>query len=289
MTAPGHGCCDLHVHSTRSDGTVPPRDVVRLAAEARLDAVALTDHDTFDGVAEACAEGERRGIRVVPGVELSLPHEGTCHVIALAVDPAHPRIAALAERLRSGRDPRNHEIVRRLNALGIDVTYEEVAREAGGDVVARPHFARVLVKRGRVREPQEAFDLWLGKGRPAYVDRDRVGLADVVGAAREAGGVTILCHPGTLGFRSDAEYFAWLSDARAAGLDAMEVRTGSTTGSDGARWEKLADRAGLLPSGGSDFHGENRPGVKIGSGRGRLRVPTAWLDALDARRASRTP
>lgn len=285
MTA--SGSCDLHVHSTRSDGTVPPRDVARLAAEARLDAFALTDHDTFDGIAEAADEGARRGIRVVPGVELSVPHEATCHVIALGVDPAHPSIAAVADRLRGGRGARNREIVARLRALGLDVTLEEVAREAGGDVVARPHFARVLVKRGFVRTPQEAFDRWLAKGREAYVDRDRVGLAETCAAARAAGGAAILCHPGTLGLPDDASFLAWLTAARAEGLDAMEVRTGTTSPAEETRWRSLADRAGLLPSGGSDFHGENRPGVKIGSGRGRLRVPTAWLDALLALAASR--
>jgi hypothetical protein len=281
------GRCDLHVHSTASDGTVPPREVARRAAEARLDAFALTDHDTFDGVAEAMEEGARRGVRVVPGVELSVPHEATCHVIALGVDPAHPAIRGVADRLRHGRGARNLAIVERLREQGIDVTLEEVAREAGGDVVARPHFARVLVKRGVVRTPQEAFDIWLGKGRPAYVDRDRVGLAETCAAARAAGGVSVLCHPGTLALSDDEAYAAWLAGARAAGLDAMEVRTGTTSAPEERRWEELADRAGLLPSGGSDFHGENRPGVRVGSGRGRLRVPTAWLEALLARAAAR--
>ena len=274
------GFCDLHVHSTRSDGTVPPREIARLAAEARLDAFALTDHDTLDGIAEAKEEGARRGIRVVPGVELSVPHEGTCHVIALGVDPAHPAIVAVAARLRAGREGRNREIVERLRGLGMDVTYEEVAREAHGEVVARPHFARVLVKRGFVRAPQEAFERFLGKGRPAYVDRDRVGLDETCAAAHASGGAAILCHPGTLGFPDDAAYAAWLAAAKSQGLDGMEVRGGTTSKQEEKRWRRLADAAGLLPSGGSDFHGENRPGVRIGSGRGRLRVPTEWLEAL---------
>lgn len=287
--APGapSGFCDLHVHSDRSDGTVPPAEVVRLAKEARLDAVALTDHDTFDGVDDAAAAAAKLGIRFIPGVELSLPHEATLHLIVLGGDPRNPALRAVADGLRDGRGPRNEEIVRRLNELGVAITMDDVRREAAGDVVARPHIARALVRRGHVREPQEAFERWLGKGRPAYADRARPTLADAVAAARSAGAATVVCHPTTLGFREDAPLVEHLAGLRAAGVDGIEVRTGRTTESEERRWEEIAAHAGLLPSGGSDFHGENRPDLKIGRGRGRLRVPTAWLDALLARAASR--
>lgn len=289
MTAPtASGRCDLHTHSTCSDGTVPPREVVRLAKEARLDAVALTDHDTFDGVAEASDEGAKRGIRVIPGVELSLPHEGTFHLIALGVDPSSAGIRGVADRLREGRGPRNQEIIRRLREAGFDVTIEEVEREAQGAVVARPHFARVLVKRGFVTSFHEAFDRWLGKGRPCYADRARVTLAEAVSAAHAAGGATVVCHPYTLGLADDAAFVAFLKECGAAGVDAVEVRTGAGTASDERRWEAVAGAAGLLPSGGSDFHGENRPDLKIGSGRGRLHVPVEWLEALLERARARS-
>lgn len=288
--------CDLHLHSTCSDGTVPPAEVVRLAKEARLDAMALTDHDTFDGMAEASAAALRWGIRLVPGVELSLPFgggpgepaNGTFHLIALGVDPANPAIAAVARTLRDGRGPRNAEIVARLRAAGIDVTLADVEREARGGVVARPHIARALVNRGAARSMQDAFDVWLAKGRPAYVERDRADLATVVAAARAAGGATVVCHPHTLGFGADdAALAAFLARCRADGVDALEVRTGRSTRADDRRWESVAARAGLLPSGGSDFHGDNKPGIRVGSGRGRLRVPLAWLEALLARAARR--
>lgn len=292
--ASGH--CDLHVHSDRSDGSVPPAEVVRLAKEARLDAVALTDHDTLDGVAEAADAAARSGIRLVPGVELSIPFGGapgepslgTFHLIALAVDPAHPAILGVATKLREGRGPRNARIVELLRAAGVDVTLEEVEREAAGDVVARPHVARVLLKKGVVRTFQEAFDRWLGKGRPAYVDRVRVTVREAVDAARAAGGATVVCHPHTLGFGDDdAGLVAFLTSCREAGVDALEVRTGRTAPPDERRMQAVAERAGLLPSGGSDFHGEAKPDLRIGSGRGRLRVPTAWLEALLARAAAR--
>jgi len=276
--------CDLHVHSTCSDGTVAPAEVVRRGREARLAAMALTDHDTFDGVPEALEAGRKHGIRVVPGIELSLPHQATFHMIGLAVDPGNARILAVAAALREGRGPRNLEIVGKLRALGVDVTIEEVAAEAGGDVVARPHFARVLVKRRVFGSLQEAFDRFLKKGAPAYAERTRVDLSEAVAAIRDAGGASVVCHPFTLGHGDDdAATLAELRALAAAGVDAVEVRCGRSTPSDIARWEGLARDAGLLPSGGSDFHGDNKPDLKIGRGRGRLRVPLEWLEALEDR------
>ncbi len=276
--------CDLHVHSTKSDGTVAPAEVVRRGREARLAAIALTDHDTFDGVPEALEAGRKHGIRVVPGIELSLPHQATFHMIGLSVDPGNSRILAVAAALRGGRVPRNLEIVGKLRALGVDLTIEEVAAEAGGDVVARPHFARVLVKRRVVGSLQEAFDRFLKKGAPAYAERTRVDLPEAVAAIRDAGGASVVCHPFTLGYGDDdAATLAELRALAAAGVDAVEVRCGRSTPSDIARWEGLAKDAGLLPSGGSDFHGDNKPDLKIGRGRGRLRVPLEWLEALEDR------
>jgi 3',5'-nucleoside bisphosphate phosphatase len=280
--------CDLHVHSTCSDGTVAPAEVVRRARDARLAAVALTDHDTFDGVAEALDAGRRHGIRVVAGIELSLPHRATFHMIGLAVDPANARIGRVAASLREGRGPRNREIVEKLRALGVDISIEEVKAEAGGDVIARPHFARVLVKRRVVGSLQEAFDRFLKKGAPAYAERTRTDLAEAVAAIRDAGGASVVCHPFTLGHGDDdAATLAELRALAAAGVDAVEVRCGRSTPADVERWEGLARDAGLLPSGGSDFHGDNKPDLKIGRGRGRLRVPLEWLEALEARARAR--
>jgi 3',5'-nucleoside bisphosphate phosphatase len=279
--------CDLHVHSTCSDGTVAPAEVVRRGRDAGLVAMALTDHDTFDGVAEALAAGARLGIRVVPGIELSLPHEGTFHMIGLGVDPADAAIRAVADLLNEGRGPRNRQIVAKLVELGVDVTIEEVEAEAGGDVVARPHVARVLVKKGVVGSMQEAFDRYLKKGAAAYADRPRVELSHAIAAIRGAGGASVLCHPFSLGFDDDASTSAELRRLAEAGLDAVEVRCGSSTRGDAGRWESLAKDAGLLPSGGSDFHGDNKPDLRIGTGRGKLRVPLAWLEALEDRAASR--
>ncbi len=288
MTRPTARWCDLHVHSTCSDGTVRPAEVVRRARDAKLVAMALTDHDTFDGVAEAMEAGAALGVRVVPGIELSLPHAGTFHMIGLGVDPANAQIRAVAETLREGRGPRNRAIVERLCALGLAVTIEEVEAEAGGDVVARPHIARVLVKKGYVGSIVEAFERYLKKGAPAYADRPRVELRDAIAAVRAAGGASVLCHPSTLGIDDDEALLAELRRFALAGLDAVEVRCGRSTRADMARWEGLVQDVGLLPSGGSDFHGDNKPDLKVGTGRGKLRVPLEWLEALEERAKART-
>jgi predicted metal-dependent phosphoesterase TrpH len=261
--------------------------VVRRAKEARLDAMALTDHDTFAGVAEALDAGAKHGIRVVPGVELSLPHTGTFHLIGLAVDPSSPRLSAVADFLNGGRGGRNREIVAKLRALGVEITIEDVEAEAAGDVVARPHVARVLVTKRVVGSLQEAFDRYLKKGGPAYADRPRVELAEAVAAIREAGGASVVCHPYTLGFDDDDAIRAELTRLASEGVDAVEVRGGRSTPSEIARWEGLAKDAGLLPSGGSDFHGDNKPDLKIGTGRGKLRVPIEWLEAMEDRARNR--
>ncbi len=288
--------CDLHTHSTCSDGTASPAEVVRLAHSAGLAAMALTDHDTLLGTEAAQAEGARLGVRVVPGVELSLEHErGTFHLIGLGVDPACAAFRDVVATVRDGRPARNRRIVERLQELGIDIRLEEVLAEAQG-VVGRPHIAAVLVRKGVVRDPQAAFDAYLAKGAKAYADRVRVTLPQAVEGIRRAGGVSILCHPFTLGFGEmsshggHAEFLAFLGACRRAGMDAMEVRYGSYSAGQERYYEGVAEQIGLLPSGGSDFHGDMKPHLAVGVGKGSLRVPLAWLDALQARaRANALP
>ncbi len=288
--------CDLHTHSLASDGTETPTEVVRLARRAGLAAVALTDHDTFAGIEEALDAGRKQGIRVIVGAELSLPHDtGSFHLIALGVDPENAEIRDVADRLCDARGPRNRGIVAKLRASGVDITIEEVEAEAGGadQVVARPHIASLLMKKRVVATFQEAFDRYLGRGAEAYVERVRVRLDEAVTATRAAGGVTIVCHPFTLGFRvpgevpAEEEFVTWCRGVAAQGVDAMEARYGSYSKTQEAFFTQSAERAGLLPSGGSDFHGSIKPAVRIGRGRGRLRVPIAWLDALIERGKSR--
>ena len=272
---------DLHTHTTHSDGTLAPRAVVALAKEVGLTAVAITDHDTMAGVPEALAEGIRAGIEVVPGVELSLAcATGSLHLIGLFVDPGSPALLAALARVVEGRRNRNCEIVERLARLGVPVSIEEVCANAGGEVVARPHFARALVRRGYVGTMKEAFDRFLARGGPAYVDRYRLPVEESIRLLRGAGGRAVLCHPHTLGLGEGEALEGFVGGLKGLGLDAIEAWYPDYDARQEALYRALAERLGLLLSGGSDFHGPGVSEVRLGRGRGGLAVPDGALDAL---------
>jgi len=284
---------DLHLHSTASDGMLAPAVVVRRAREAGLSAIAITDHDTTAGVPEAMAEGARVGLEVVPGVEVSIGHAHTFHMIGLFVDLEDHVLAEALERVRDGRAERNRALVSRLGELSLPVTLREVREYAGGDVVARPHFARALVARGYVGTTKEAFDRHIGKGRPGYVDRFRLTAEETIGLIRGAGGVSVLCHPSTLrldmsgdGCGPDA-LLPFVIDLREKGLDAIEVFYPDHDPPTEASLRAIAREADLLESGGSDFHGHTKKDVRNGIGGARLDVPDAVLEALRERALSR--
>jgi hypothetical protein len=280
--------CDLHTHSTASDGTSSPAEVVRIAKRIGLRAVALTDHDTLDGVEEAAREAKHLGVEFVPGCEISLDGvPGTFHMTGVDIDPSDPILRERLDFVRKGREGRNAEMVEKLSALGIPVTMQEVAAEAGGDVVGRPHFARVLVKRGVVKDFKEAFDRFLGKGRAAYAERERLPLPEAIGAIHGAGGVAILAHPYTVAIADPAEYERWLREMADGGLDGIETVYTEHSAADERHYRELAGRCGLLESGGSDYHGENKANTEVGVGKGALRIPYSFLEALRGRARSR--
>jgi len=263
---------DLHMHSTASDGVLAPAAVVAAARAAGLAAIALTDHDTLEGVPEARAAGERVGLRVVAGVELSA-HEGDreLHVLGLHLT----RVSALEERLvalRATRRTRAMQIVEKLRTLGFPIELDAVWREAGEGAVGRPHVARVLIANGWAKDHRDAFDRLIGSGRPAYVPKQRLPLPEAVQMLRDAGGLAIIAHPGPDGSRSRLEMF------KRIGFDGVEVRHPSHTVEDIARLGTLADYLGLVPSGGSDWHGATEGPRTIGN----MRVPYAWLERQDA-------
>ena len=265
------GFVDLHMHSTASDGSLPAAEVVVAASRARLDAIALTDHDTLDGVPEAAEAGGRLGVRVVPGVELSAHDRGEVHLLGLHIS----RVEALEARLagfREARRVRAVRIVERLNQLGVPVTMNDVMEHAGTGAVGRPHVARALVSLGRARDQREAFDRWLGAGKPAYVEKQYLGMREAITLVHEAGGIAVLAHPGPAATR------ARLEELRALGLDGVEVRHPGHSAEDIARIGALANHLGLLPSGGSDWHGASEGQRTIGC----MNVPESWLEKQDA-------
>jgi hypothetical protein len=262
---------DLHTHSTASDGARAPRDVVRAARALNLAALALTDHDTVDGLPEAIDEGRLQGVRVVAGIELSaVEGDGETHVLGLHLQHV-ARLETHLRNLRAMRLTRAERIVVRLNELGVRVTLEDVLVQSGGGAVGRPHIARALVNDGWATDMRDAFDRYLGNGRAAFVPKDRLSIDDAIAMIHDAGGLAILAHPGQAGTRKRIEALV------AAGLDGVEVRHPSHNAEDIARLLALVEHFGLVPSGGSDWHGVAEGGRTLGM----MRVPVAWLERQD--------
>ncbi len=274
------GEVDLHMHSTASDGSLPPAEVVAAAKIAGVAAIALTDHDTLDGLPEAIRAADAAGIRIVKGVELSA-HDGAreIHVLALHVSNPGPLELRLS-MFRSARERRAQHIVDRLNGIGIPVTVESVMIEAAGGAVGRPHIARALIKGAFVRDSREAFDRYLGAGKVAFVEKERLEIREAIEITHAAGAIAVWAHPGPDGRRERLEPLV------AMGLDGVEVRHPSHNSDDVQRLGALADFFGILYSGGSDWHGLPGGVRSIGG----MHVPGAWLDrqdeALNRRRAA---
>ncbi len=276
---------DLHAHTTASDGDHSPTALVEAAAKIGLTALAVTDHDTTDGIAEAQAAGERLGVEIVPGIELSAEFSrGQCHVLGLLINPdSEPLNARLREVVRN-RNTRNAEIIRKMQRDGVDITLAEVEAIAGGGgekaIIARPHFAAALIRKGVVSSVPEAFERFLAKGKPYYAERDRLTPEEAFALIHTAGGVAILAHPNNLN-RDEAETEAEIRRFQSLGMDGIEARYNRHTPQDTTRYLALAARLGLLTSGGSDFHGLSvKPTVFLGHVEGDQPAPAELLDAL---------
>lgn len=268
---------DLHAHSTASDGALSPSAAVAAAHAAGLVAFALTDHDTLAGIAEAQTAADACGLRLIPGVELSVHlDKNEVHLLGLHIR----EVDALQRRLeiiRGHRRTRAAQIVAKLNSVGVPVTVEAVLAAAGGGAIGRPHVARALIAGGFVKDSREAFDRYLAAGKPAYVDKERLEIADGIAMIHDAGGIAVLAHPGSEGRRDMIEPLA------KAGMDGVEVRHPSHSRDDEQRLTALAAHFGLVISGGSDWHGAMQGGRVLGA----MHVPLAWLEAQDARVAQR--
>ncbi len=267
---------DLHMHSTASDGSRAPADVVRAAKAAGLVAIALTDHDSVAGLREAQDVGCELGVRVVNGVELSAV-EGTLetHLLGLHLRNTHLLVAEL-RGLRDMRERRGQEIVDKLIALGVHITFADVLVQADGGVVGRPHVARALVEDGWATDSRDAFDRYLGAGRPAFVAKEQLSMPDAIAMIHAAGGLAVLAHPGGAGTLER------LAALRAIGLDGVEVRHPGHSSHDTARLRTFTEQLGLVASGGSDWHGAAEGARTIGM----MHVPAEWLARQDARLAA---
>lgn len=281
--AEGH--CDLHIHSTASDGSDAPDAIAALARDAGLAAFALTDHDTTAGIPAAADAAEALGLAFVPGIELSADpaHEhlgranerGTLHILGYFIRHDDPALAETRRWLREARRQRNPRMVQRLNDLGVRIDYDEVERLAGGQIVGRPHIAQALLDKGYVKSIHEAFTRYLGEDGAAHVPKARLAPAEAIEAIHHAGGLAVLAHPVQLRLADSADLAAVVAKLAALGLDGIETRHSDHTLADTRLFEQLAERHGLVATGGSDYHGPAH------SARlGRPRVPADAYHAL---------
>jgi 3',5'-nucleoside bisphosphate phosphatase len=278
---------DLHAHTVASDGGDRPEELVAAAAAAGVGTLAVTDHDSVAGVAEARAAGERLGVEVLAGCELTATVGGrVAHVLVYGEGLLEPDLAHAVELARRGRSQRNLAIGERLERL-CGVGYDDAVRVAGASALSRAHFARAMVARGAVADVAEAFDRYLSSGRPAYVPAPAVPVTEAVALAAKAGGVAVLAHPGRL---APGERDRVLAEALEAGVDGIEVWHSQHNPGLRRSLAALAERRGLLATGGSDYHGRHKPDVHLGTGRaGNVTVPPECLDRLRQRLASPSP
>ena len=264
---------DLHTHSTASDGQYTPEELVSLAKARGIELLALTDHDTLDGLEEAVRTGERLGIRVLRGVELGAKEYRNLHILGYGFSPEAKALRALCAWMKEGRDQRKYRIIDFLREKGLELTLEEVEAIAGGDIIARPHFARAMVRRGYVASPREAFDRYLDTAEYARIERPKPDAKTCVETIRAAGGRVSLAHPYQIGLEDRAleELVKTLADY---GLDALECCYPKHTPEQERFYLRLAEKYGLCVTGGSDFHGERvKPEVRLAA----LPLDAEWL------------
>jgi len=271
---------DLHTHSDASDGTYSPAALAREAASRGLSAFALTDHDTVAGLEEAEREATALGVRFIPGIELEIAFEpGECHLLGLGISRRTDEFAAVLEDLAARRERRNRAMLDLMVEAGIEAEYEDIARFAAGEVVGRPHFASFMVEKRIVRNKEQAFARYLGKGRPFFVPKASLDFPLALRLIKESGGVAVLAHPLSL-------YVAWgrlpsvVSEWKDLGLDGLEAWHPTAKVRACERLEKLAGELGLLATAGSDFHGENRPDRKLGLTAGHRKIDDRYAAGI---------
>lgn len=276
---------DLHVHSTASDGTLTPSELVQEAVSRKISAIALTDHDSVSGIEEALEAGKKYNVEVVPGVELSTEYMNTeIHVVGLFIDWHNESLLRQLHAFRDNRDNRNLKMIDRLREEGFSITAEAIYERNPDAVIARPHIARYLVDTNQVKDMQTVFDKYIGDGCKCYVDRMKITPMQAVELIHEAGGTAILAHP-CLYKMKRKEIEVMVQEMIAAGLDGIEAVYSCNQGSDEKDYREMAARYSLLVSGGSDFHGSNKPYIKLGTGKGNLSVSYELLEQIKKSRS----
>ena len=277
-------CVDLHVHSNKSDGSLSPSDLILEAKKKGLKAFALTDHDTVDGIDEAMAAAKGSGVTVIPGIELSTEYEGKdIHIVGLLIDKEQPEFKEKIQEFVDSRILRNRKMCQKLTEAGMPLTYEELLAEFPGAVITRAHYAQIMLKKGYTKSLKEAFERYIGDRGPCFIPREKITPEDGVKLILSAKGIPVLAHP--LLYKMGKERLQILIDRlKDAGLEAIEAVYCTNTPSEETQMRELAKKNGLLISGGSDFHGNAKPGLEMGTGYGKLYVSKEILDELVKRK-----
>lgn len=271
---------DLHIHSNFSDGSETPEEIIRLAAQRGLTAVALTDHDCVDGLFEFTETAKQYEIEAIPGIELSADfHPGTLHMLGYWINPSSPVLIEALRKIRQGREDRNIKIIEQLNELGYPLTMEEVLRQSNGTTIGRPHIAAALVAAGHFKNSRQVFNKLLARGKPGYADRFRLPYLECIEVIRAAGGIAVLAHPVALRL-SRGKLRKLLTTLKKNGLGGVEVFYPEHNPGQVRVYRQATREAGLAMTGGTDWHGKFTPDIHLGTGFGDMEIPDRLLDPL---------
>ncbi|MCD8036689.1 MAG: PHP domain-containing protein [Clostridiales bacterium] len=271
---------DLHCHSTASDGTFSPAEIARLAKNAGLTSIALTDHDTTDGLDEFMAEGKRFGVETIPGIEFAAGYKNTeLHIVGLFIDYKSKVLCDSMEYIVNERNERNKKMIKALNRLNIDIAMEDLEANAGGNIITRAHYANVLVNKGYAVNKEDAFNKYISAGRPGYVKRETLTPKKCIETILNSEGIPVLAHATLYGY-GYLEIHNLVGELKEYGLMGLETIYSTYTEKQSDEIRKICEYYKLLKSGGSDFHGANKPDIQIAVGRGNLRIPQEFAEKM---------
>ena len=270
---------DLHTHSTCSDGSYTPKELIKYAAEIGLYAIALTDHDNIDGLQEAMDEAKNHKVKFIPGIELSCDYKSELHIVGLNIDINSELLNKKCEQFKKDRITRNNNTIKRLNDAGIDITLEEAFKYCPGDALGRAHIAKVMVDKGYAESVKDAFKKYLGKGKIGYSSELRISSYEAIDIIKKAGGVSVLAHCHYLGLEGE-EFISFVKDLKEHGLDGLEGYYTEYSDAQSKFFIETAKKLDLKISGGTDFHGDMKPTISLGTGFGNLKVPKELLNNL---------
>lgn len=286
MGCKAEGCIDLHIHSNASDGTLTPEEIIESARKLKLGAIAITDHDTVEGSKKAIEYGIPSSLRFISGVEIStsppaeFPCSGSFHILGYLIRLDDPELNRTLNVLQSARKNRNPGIIKQLNRLGFDISFSEIEEKFNGGQLGRPHIARLMVEKGYVGSVDEAFDVYLGKGKPAYVEKFRIDCQKAIEMISSAGGVPVLAHPGLLKPVNKLPLEKLIGILTSFGLKGIEVYYPQHSAENIRLFQDIAERYNLILTGGTDFHGAIKPDIEMGYGRGNFSVPYTLFEKL---------